>query len=138
MKLSNLKVGMRLALGFGAVIAIMLVVAGFGTYSNNRQMATVVHTLDEDVGYTVSILRLRTQIVSMRRFEKDMALNAGSPAEAKKYLEQWRGVRERAQMHIKNALAHSPGEEQSEFLASTDRCRAAGRTFARRPVHRGG
>jgi methyl-accepting chemotaxis protein len=116
MKFSNLKVGIRLALGFSAVILIMLAVAGFGSYNASKLTEAMVKVLDVDVGYATSVLRLRTQISNMRRYEKDMALNAARPDKAKEYLDTWRATRVRADEHLKKALALSPSEAESAKL----------------------
>ena len=116
MSFANLKVGVRLALGFSAVIATMLVVAAIGTYNGSKMTAAMVKTLDEDFGYATSILRLRTHIANMRRYEKDMALNAARPVKAKEYLDSWRAVRARADEHLKKATPLAPSAAEGEKL----------------------
>jgi len=116
MKFSNFKVGTRLALGFSAVIVIMLVVAGVGTYNASKLTNAMVRVLDVDIGYSTSVLRLRTHIANMRRYEKDMALNAAQPVKAKEYLDSWRASRTRAGEHISKALELAPNEAEGAKL----------------------
>src|SRR5262245_13276022 len=112
MNFSNLKVGSRLALGFGAIILILLAVAGVGSHHGSEQPAAMQQALDADVGYSVAVLRLRTQIANMRRYEKDMAMNAANQAKAREYLESWRKTRARADEHLKKASELSPAASE--------------------------
>src|SRR5438105_4387037 len=111
MKFSNLNVATRLALGFGTLIMIMLVVAAIGTLAAHRQTEAVYKTIDVDVQGAIDILSARTDIANMRRFEKDMLLSLPDLERARGYAGKWQTARERADKHLKAALALDDGQE---------------------------
>jgi len=104
-KLSNLGVTARLALGFGVLITLLLIVAGFGTVMARKQIAAVFKTVDVDVQHTVEILKVRADVANMRRFEKDLFLNVADRERAAGYMQRWRAAGSSARSHLDSALA---------------------------------
>ena len=103
MSFANLKVGTRLGAAFGAVLLGTLLVAAAAAVAVRTQAQVAAEALDVHVHYVTSVLRIRTQISTMRRFEKDMIINAGNFDEVKRHWESWQGASTRALENIKRA-----------------------------------
>src|SRR5512132_2409378 len=103
--LGNLRVGARLAVAFGAVLLATLLVALAAGFAVHTQAQVAAEALDIDVHYVASVLRVRTQLSNMRRFEKDMIINAANFDEVKRYWESWQGANARTMENIKRASA---------------------------------
>ena len=85
MSIANLKVGTRLGLAFGAVLIATLLVALAAWYAVRMQSSVAAEALNVHVRYVTSVLRVRTQLANMRRFEKDMVINAANFDEVKRH-----------------------------------------------------
>ena len=105
MSFANLKVGTRLGAAFGAVLLGTLLVAAAAAVAVRTQAQVAAEALDVDVHYVTSVLRIRTQISNMRRFEKDMIINAANFDEVKRHWASWRGANDRTMENIKRASA---------------------------------
>ena len=102
---ANLKVGTRLGVAFGAVLLGTLLVAAVAAIAVRTQARVAAEALDVHVHYVTSVLRVRTQLSNMRRFEKDMVINAANMDEVKRYWEFWQGANARAVENIKRAAS---------------------------------
>ena len=105
MSFANLKVGTRLGVAFGVVLLGTLLVAAAAAVAVHTQAQVAAEALDVDVHYVTSVLRVRTQISNMRRFEKDMIINAANFDEVKRHWANWRGANDRTMENIKRASA---------------------------------
>src|SRR5581483_10203347 len=87
--LKNMRVGKRLALISGLVMALMLVVAAMGYWGLDKatNMANRILTVDSRlVEYSE---RAMSYTLGMRRYEKDTFINLGSPEKEAEYLTKW-------------------------------------------------
>jgi methyl-accepting chemotaxis protein len=85
-----MKIGKRLALGFGVVLAMMVLVAGSG-YWGLRTSAGLAHRiLSVEAPLVEHSQRARANTLGLRRFEKDMFLNVRSAEKVSEYLEKWK------------------------------------------------
>jgi methyl-accepting chemotaxis protein len=114
---SNLKVGARLGVAFGAVLLGTLLIAAAAWYAVRVQSRAIAETLDVDVHYVTSVLRVRTQIANMRRFEKDMIINAANLDEVKRHWAGWQGANARTIENIKRASAVASDAETRKRVA---------------------
>jgi len=105
MSFRNLNVGVRLGVAFGAVLLGTLLVAAAAAIAVRTQANAAAEALDVHVHYVTSVLRIRTQIANMRRFEKDMIINAANFDEVKRHWASWQGAQERTLENIKRASA---------------------------------
>jgi methyl-accepting chemotaxis protein len=103
LSLANLKVGVRLGVAFGAVLLGTLLVAVAAWYAVRTQSQASAEALDVHVHYVTSVLRIRTQLANMRRFEKDMVINAANVDEVQHHWESWKTASARAMENIKRA-----------------------------------
>lgn len=75
MGLKNLKIGVRLGLGFTVVVVMMLVVGGF-SISKTNQLATMIGSLVEDNFHkTVTIYDIKGKINDVGRSLRNMAIS---------------------------------------------------------------
>ena len=105
MSIANLKVGTRLGLAFGAVLLATLLVALAAWFAVHTQANVAAEALDVHVHYVTSVLRVRTQLANMRRFEKDMIINAANIDEVKRHWESWQGASARTMENVKRAAS---------------------------------
>ena len=117
---ANLRVGLRLAIGFGAVLLGGLLIAVFAWNAVRSQSEAAAEALDVHVYYATSVLRIRTQLANMRRFEKDMVINASNIDEVKHHWESWKAASARTNENIKRAetVARDPETRQRVELLS--------------------
>src|SRR5947207_14738427 len=95
MKLSNLKVATRLALGFSIVVLGALVLAAAGWLGIQRQSQVTTAVIDHDVAFTRAVSSIRARVQMLRRYEKDMLLNVSSTEKAREYKQKWDESRKR-------------------------------------------
>jgi methyl-accepting chemotaxis protein len=112
MKFSNLRISVRLTLGFAALCVGTLVAAGAGWFGIERQSALATRVVDQDVEFALAVANIRVGVQVMRSSEKDLLANVTSPAATKKYWEQWTEARGRVDELVSKAalLASSDAE----------------------------
>src|SRR5678815_3990015 len=98
--LANLRVGVRLGLGFGVVLLGTVLMAAAALYAERTQSQAVAQALDVHAHYAISVLRVRTQLANMRRFEKDVIINAANVDEVKRHWLGWQGAGGRLKENI--------------------------------------
>jgi methyl-accepting chemotaxis protein len=118
MKLSNLKVATRLALGFGVVFIGALLLAASGWFGIHRQANLMATVVDRDMAFSRSIASLRTRVQMLRRFEKDSLLNVVDPVKVKEYKQKWDESRKRIEELTAAAQATATSDEEKKRLES--------------------
>jgi methyl-accepting chemotaxis protein len=91
--LKHMKIGKRLALGFGLVLLMMTCVALSGYWGLESAAALATHIVKVDSPIVEQSQRARAATLGMRRFEKDYFLNIGSAEEEAGYVAKWDGQR---------------------------------------------
>ena len=93
--LKNMKIGRKLALGFGLVLTLMGVVAAAGYWGlqTAAEMARDILTVRSPL--VEHSQRARANTLGLRRFEKDYFINIGAPDKQLDYLAKWTDQRER-------------------------------------------
>jgi methyl-accepting chemotaxis protein len=87
--LSQFSIAKRLALGFGVVLALLLVVALAGYWGQESVTRETVSMLRGDVRLAVLADNIKTHTLELRRFEKDTLLNMANKPEMTQYEEKW-------------------------------------------------
>jgi len=87
--LNDMKIGKRLALGFGLTLLLLALVAGAGLWGLDRAVGTTVEVLDEDLALLNSAMEIRSHTLNLRRFEKDIFLNLGDAGAVADYQAKW-------------------------------------------------
>jgi methyl-accepting chemotaxis protein len=95
LKLGNLKLGVRLMLGFAVLGVGTLLAAGAGWFGIERQSALASRVVEQDVKFALAVANIRNGVQMLRGHEKDMLANVTSPAASRKYWEQWTEARGR-------------------------------------------
>jgi len=116
MKLSNLRISLRLAIGFGALLAGALLLAATGWFGINRQSQVAVGVIDRDVQFMRAVSSIRSRVVMLRRFEKDMLLNVSKPEKVREYKTKWDESRKRLEELLGQARATAVTAEETRRL----------------------
>ncbi len=93
--LKNMTIGKRLALGFGLLLALVALVAGSGYRSTRLASGLAMHVLKIESPLVEHSQRTRANTLGMRRFEKDVFLNIGTPEKVAEYVTKWKDQRDR-------------------------------------------
>jgi methyl-accepting chemotaxis protein len=87
--LRNTSIGTRLALGFGALVLLMVVVAAAGVRGTREAADHALDYVHVDTPLVDHAQSARAETLALRRFEKDVLLNMGSPEKVAEYAEKW-------------------------------------------------
>lgn len=87
--LKNMKVGTRLALGFGVVLLLLIAIGSSGYWGTHSVSATTIHMLHGDAAIAENAGRARAMVLGLRRGEKDVFININSPEKVEKYFKDW-------------------------------------------------
>jgi len=98
--LKNMKIGMRLALGFGIVLLIVLAISGAGYWGIQSVVNKSITLLHGDVAISEIASGVVGDINALRRYEKDLFLNIGSREKEAGYMKQWDATRDRLQKDL--------------------------------------
>jgi methyl-accepting chemotaxis protein len=107
--LRRLNIGQRLALGFGFLVVLLLVVVATAWSS----LSAYGDLMEGEMRMAQYAERARGDVNTMRRFEKDMYLNVGDKAKEAAYEVKWREQHE--------SLVHSLSELERYAPSNTDR-----------------
>src|SRR5258708_14731000 len=86
----NLRIGTRLYIGLGLVVALVVVQGAIGFAGLNRIEQTAINLSQHDAAVLDRTTKARVAMLDLRRFEKDYFLNIGAPATQAEYLTKWR------------------------------------------------
>jgi methyl-accepting chemotaxis protein len=84
-----MKIGQRLGLGFGTVLAMLVTVAIVGYWNLSTTGATTTRILEADWPLIDATHAARGQTLKLRRYEKDLFLNVGNAEKQAEYLAHW-------------------------------------------------
>ena len=94
MMLKNFKMGKKIALAFGLVVAFMLCVAGAGYWGLKVIDIEVKTTLSRTQRLSKNSLLAEVASLNLRRFEKDSFLNIRNKEKEKEYQDKWAAAQE--------------------------------------------
>jgi methyl-accepting chemotaxis protein len=116
--LKDLPIGKRLGVAFGALLALMLAVAGTGYWGVNGSTRLARHVLDVDSPLVEHSQRARAHTLGLRRFEKDVFLNLASPAKRDEYAAKWKEQQQRLEERLGELGRLADDASEKEALAS--------------------
>lgn len=87
--LNNVSIGLRLKLGFGLVLLLLIAVGGSGLWGFRFTSDRITEMRGRDANIAELSSLTRTNVLELRRFEKDTFLNIGSVRVAERYLSAW-------------------------------------------------
>jgi len=87
--LKNMKIGMRLGVGFGMILVFLLGVSGTGYWGVTKVRDVIDEILAGSAKIAEHSARLRANVVGMRRYEKDLFINIGDKVKENDYFKLW-------------------------------------------------
>jgi len=90
MKFQDMKIGKRLGCGFGLVLLLLLAVGGTGYWGIHYATEAVKEMVNHESKLSEHSSRLRANVNSMRRFEKDAFINIDSREKVAEYSSKWK------------------------------------------------
>jgi len=109
--LKNMSIGMRLAIGFGLVVVLLVAVALSGYWGLEGITAETLKVLNGDAKLVTLAARVKATTLELRRFEKDTELNMDDQQVRSDYVAKWREQRQK----LRDVLA-----EIAKFQLSPD------------------
>ncbi|HYA13499.1 MAG TPA: methyl-accepting chemotaxis protein [Syntrophales bacterium] len=89
MKLGNWKLSMKMGLGFGVILLLVVVLGGISFWSLRSLSGTAVSVLQTEPKIAEHSSRARANVNAMRRYEKDVFINIGSKDKLANYYKDW-------------------------------------------------
>jgi methyl-accepting chemotaxis protein len=123
--LKSMAIGKRLALSFGALLALMLAVAGVGYWGLDITATLADRIVAVDATLVEHSQRARANTVGLRRYEKDLFLNMGDTEKERDYLAKWMEERDKLKARLDVLDKTARGDGDSEALAGMRRDLAA-------------
>ena len=114
--LKNMKIGLRLALGFGLILLLLIVVGIAGFWGINAVSQSTVTMLHGDGALAQHSARLRANILGMRRFEKDTFINIASSEKVDSYFKKWEGEKKKTEERIVDLEKVAVLQKDKEFI----------------------
>ncbi len=87
--LNNLKIGVRLCLGFALLLLVLLATGLAGIWGVNSISSDVLGALETDAVIAQKATALEAASLTLRRYEKDAFLNIDNPKKRSGYVEKW-------------------------------------------------
>jgi methyl-accepting chemotaxis protein len=115
--LANLKIGTKLSVGFGVIMALLVGVGAAG-YWSMRQMSKSSDELKAQADTVKNAERLRSDMLQLRRFEKDIFLNIDSAEKVASYKQKYLGMVERYRGHLAEFIKKADEEREREYASS--------------------
>ena len=103
-----MKISRILMWGFGLCGLAVAFVGGVGYYMNTMATSSSQRLITVDTKLVEQAQRLRANINMLRRYEKDLFLNAGDAAAVAKYQKSWDEAKEHAQQRMAQRGGTSP------------------------------
>ncbi len=98
----NMKIGKRLALGFGFVLIMLVGIGISGYWGVNSVSNTTITMLQGDSTVSEHAARARANVLGLRRYEKDLFINIGLKDKEEEYLKKWKEQLEHLTNRIKD------------------------------------
>jgi len=92
--LNNLKIGHRLAVLLGALLALMAAIAGAGLWGQAALYDLSRQALEQDVRIAGHAAEIRALVLLERRYEKDSFINFGQADALSAYARKWESTRD--------------------------------------------
>ncbi len=106
--MKNLRIGRRLALGFGLVFGMMALIAATGYWGLESVGDVATRIAEIDATLVETSAHARIDVLELRRYEKDYFLNVGASNKEGEYLVKWEaqvaGLTERLD-HLESLLS---------------------------------
>jgi methyl-accepting chemotaxis protein len=111
----SLSIGVRLFLGFLAMLALTAAVASTGYWGISHVSDVTAEMLAGDAEQTRLADDARANAIELRRFEKDLFLSIGSADKEAQYGREWDGARDALRSALEGLSTLSTAEERREL-----------------------
>lgn len=88
--LKNMSIGKRLAIGFGSIVTLLIVIALSGYSGLQRVTAETLNVLNGDAKVALIAAHIKATTLELRRYEKDTELNMDNAQVRSDYVSKWR------------------------------------------------
>ncbi len=116
--LRDTKIGVRLGLGFGLILLLLAGVAGSGYWGLRSVSGKAADMLRSDAGIAGDAARVRTAVIDLRRFEKDIFLNIDSKDKVDEYHAKWNAQMENLTSSLRDLYEVAPLPQDRETVQS--------------------
>ncbi len=114
--LNNLKIGQRLALLLGALLAVMAAIAGAGLWGQAALYELTRHALEEEVRIAGHAAEIRALVLLERRYEKDSFINLAQPDALAAYAQKWQATRDQLSTTLATLGQHTLAADDRKAL----------------------
>lgn len=111
--ISVMPIKTRLFLAFGTLVLMLVVTAATGWWGVSSLNSLAVASIDGDVALAQIVGDLDSQVLTLRRYEKDTFLNIGSPEKISDYYGKWQDTLQALRDNTARARPLIPEVEQS-------------------------
>jgi methyl-accepting chemotaxis protein len=115
--MANLRIGVRLALAFGALLVITLGVAVSGYRGVDRVTTATIEMLEGDAETSRIADDARASGLELRRFEKDLLLNVGSADKESQYARSWEDAARTFRKDLDTLAARTDATEAQDIAS---------------------
>ncbi len=103
MKFKDMRIGVRLGIGFGAIVVMLLAIVYSGYWGVGSVSNATVTMLKGDAAVAEHAARARANVLGLRRFEKDIYLNIESKDKYSEYYQKWKEQHEHLTARLRDA-----------------------------------
>jgi methyl-accepting chemotaxis protein len=121
-KLTDMKIGKRLGMGFGLLL-ILLLTLGITGIGGLKIVANITEGMTKhEAKMSEHAARLRANVNILRRYEKDTFLNMGAPEKQAEYLKKWQEDLKSSRERLADLekLVETPSDKQSVASMKAD------------------
>jgi len=116
--LRDMRIGKKLALGFGILLAMLVFVAGAGYWGSRSVSNMMLELLQNDAKLQQSYMNASLLSLELRRYEKDAILALESHDGFSKAMENWKAIDERMHENLDQIDKPSKAPEDKDALNS--------------------
>ena len=112
----DMKIGVRLGVGFGIVLFLLIVTGIVGYWGCNSLSNETSIMLRGDATVSENAARARANVVGARRFEKDLFINIASAEKQTEYLAKWKEQAQAVEKRADDALKAATLQTDKDLL----------------------
>jgi methyl-accepting chemotaxis protein len=112
--LKSVRIGLRIALEFGVLLAVVIGMAASAYWGIDRIASTTLQILDADVKLAAHSADARANVVGMQRYERDIFLNIDSQERVAEYQKKWEEERARQAARLGDLETYATRVEDRE------------------------
>ncbi|MBB5018648.1 methyl-accepting chemotaxis protein [Chitinivorax tropicus] len=122
--IANLRIGGRIALGFGLLIALLIITSVLSFMAGVRQRSDIEQLVNKQIAAGLGASDMLYRSMLLRRFEKDLIINLQDAAKVEEYKQKW----DKALAQFKESeskIATLVGDDGKDIMKQFDESMAA-------------